>query len=426
MERELRQGRPARLLGQGQQPIANAGRPVPQPNKHYVGTYVTGQWLSMLGDSVAYTALAWWTALLHHAPQLLGWLTASEGLPMAGAFLAGGWLSDRFGALRMVGVADALRLVAMLSIGIAFASDHTSLLVLGPLFAVVGVGSGLFYPANGSVAPVIAGGELIRANRLLSLAERSTSLIGPPLAAAGVALLPIALLFVVNGLTYLASIVSAVWLAVRFSGQRSGYPFVRRPLGIRQALGDDRVRALLLLSLLASGICNALLAVGIPVYVSGHGSRAVILSSLLVAYGLGAVIGTTFSGKHRLLRPAIVPAFMGLVALLFGTLVLVPYPEALGVLFLIGVVWGAEAVLYRTLIQVSVTRSLLGRVIALSALCSMGGAAIWQAIAGETAATYGPPALLIGLPTIALATALIVLIWIRRLHVEPYEVVAGG
>jgi len=335
--------------------------------------------------------------------------------------MAGGWLSDRFGALRMVAVADALRFVAMLSVGVAFASDHANLLVLAPLFAVVGFGSGLFYPANGSVTPVIASGELMRANRLLSLAERSSGLIGPPLAAAGVVLVPIALLFVINGLTYLASIAAAAWLAFRLGSQGLGHPSSRRSLDLRQVVGNDRVRALLVLSLLTSGICNALLAVGIPVYVSAHGRQVVILSSLLVAYGVGAVAGTTLSNQRRFLRPEIVPGLMGLVALLFGTLVLIPYPTALIVLFLIGVAWGAETVLYRTLIQVSVNPSLLGRVIALSALCSMGGAAMWQAVAGETAANYGPPALLTGLPAIAFASALAVLIWVRRMQVGPVD-----
>jgi MFS family permease len=386
--------------------------PLRRPARGRIWLYGFGQWLSMIGDATAYTALAWWSAVLHHSPALLGWISAAEGIPMALVFLVGGWLADRFGPLRLIVVADMLRLTTMALIGYAFAIGSTDVTVLAPLFAVIGVGAGLYYPASGAAVPLVAAGALAQGNRVLALAERSSSLLGPGLAAIAVSAVAMPAVFYINSASYLASALTAAWILGGGVSRRAAVAKERfRPTQAGMAFRTimrSPVRWLIALSLFGSAACNSILSVGVPSYSGSLNGSPAVLSSLLVAYGIGSILGTVISTGVRIRPTLLVPGSIALVGALFGALATTrSLPLAILLLLLIGVLWGTETVWYRTLLQRAATTQAMARTVAVSSLASMGGGAVWQAIAGQIGAAGGPRALLLSMGGIAVAAGLL-------------------
>ena len=101
-------------------------------------------------------------------PQQAGNLLAAIGMGTIAFVLAGGWLSDRFGAQRLLYVASALAACGMLLMSIT--SDMRGLYLIG---SIVGAGIGLFMTANWALANRLA--PPAHAGRFLGLTNVATA-----------------------------------------------------------------------------------------------------------------------------------------------------------------------------------------------------------------------------------------------------------
>ena len=143
-------------------------------------TVFIGQAVSSLGSALVPVALAF--AVLHQSRSAsdLGWVLASEQAAGLLLFLFGGVIADRFPRRTVMIVADSIRAVGEVTLGLLFVLGRPPIVVIAALAAVQGLAGGVFTPAAMSLTPAVASTDnLQQANMLGSMASNMTSVIGP-------------------------------------------------------------------------------------------------------------------------------------------------------------------------------------------------------------------------------------------------------
>src|SRR6185312_3503849 len=127
----------------------------------------TGMTASLVGDFVFLVAYPWQTYQLTSSPAALGWISALYFAPTVLLVTVGGVLTDRMERRRMMIAADVLRAAATATGAALAITGHLTLVELGAVVAVGGVGQALFAPAFGSIVPdIVPQALLAQANSL--------------------------------------------------------------------------------------------------------------------------------------------------------------------------------------------------------------------------------------------------------------------
>src|SRR5207247_7488568 len=176
----------------------------------------TGMTTSLLGDFVFLIAYPWQTYQLTNDPAVLGWISAAYFAPTVLFLTVGGVLTDRVERRRMMIAADSLRAVAT-GIGAALAiTHHLTLVELGAVVAIGGLGQALFAPAFGSIVPDIVPQQLLaQANSLDMFVRTSAGLVGPAIAGVVIATAGAGWAFAIDAGTFVASAATALALTAR-------------------------------------------------------------------------------------------------------------------------------------------------------------------------------------------------------------------
>lgn len=255
-----------------------------------------GQSLSAIGDQLMRMAVIWLSVQLAGAGA--GFVASAESAAvLVTALFAGAW-TERWDPRRTMIGADLIRAVLCLLPVIAAAMGRLDLLVLIlPAVAVAGL-RGVFDPAMQASLPRLAQGRLLLgANALMDATARIARLVGPALAGALAAVMPVVGLLAVNAVSFLAS-------AVAIASLKRELP-VRRPEGSHSRLqllmrGVHAVRAkpvfvyLLFLSGVVSGLWMVALWLCVPLVVQRAGLSGFGLSGLGV---VGLIMGSYGAGN---------------------------------------------------------------------------------------------------------------------------------
>jgi len=139
-----------------------------------------GQFMSTIGDYCFAIALPWLVLSHGGTTVLLGTVLTFYGVPRTILIPFGGILSDKLGCRTLMLIADAVRLPSLALLGV-FADMHMiSILDLGPVAALIGVGAGLFTPASYVIIPSLLPEEKLSAgNALFSTVTEVASVLGP-------------------------------------------------------------------------------------------------------------------------------------------------------------------------------------------------------------------------------------------------------
>ncbi|HVB45002.1 MAG TPA: MFS transporter [Streptosporangiaceae bacterium] len=388
-----------------------------------------GQLTSTVGDYCYAVALPWLVLSTHGGPALLGAVLACYGIPRTVLIPAGGVLADKFGPRTVMLASDAIRcgLAGWLAI---LATRHShSLVLLGPVAALLGAGAGAFIPASYSIMPTILRPEELPAGNSLSTAMvQLGSLTGPVLggilvAAAGPApaLAVDAVSFAVSaiGLALIGSPNLATAIARGASAAGSAAParpdLTPGPVGGHSAIApgelttthqDSQNDALKLWPFLRQArLLQAIVLVAVVANITTGGTFEVALpalahqrygasgyGALIACFGGGMLVGTLAASRgDKLQRPAVVAlnAFLVEAALTC----LVPFAGLAGaglVLALFGMCNGFGNIVVITLIQQWAPSQLLGRVMSLVMLAGLGIFPASVAIAGVLVRQLGP------------------------------------
>jgi len=170
--------------------------------------------LSSIGDQAYAVAFAW--IAVETFGTAAGWLVALGPLVLLLTLLFGGRLADGWAPLRAMIGADVIRAIVLLAVvAVWSAAGVPSPAALIAAVVALSAGQAVFRPALQAVVPAIADRDALpTANALLDATERIARLIGPALAGALAALLPIRHLLTVDAVSFLCS-AAALWAIQR-------------------------------------------------------------------------------------------------------------------------------------------------------------------------------------------------------------------
>lgn len=369
-----------------------------------------GQLGSTIGDFCYAVALPWLVLSAHGGTVLLGTVLACYGVPRTVLIPVGGILADRFSPRVVMLVADVVRCVLVAVLAVFAARSLVSIAFLGPVAAVIGAGEGLFLPASAAIMPTLLPSEQLQAGNGLSAAMiQIGSLIGPVLGGILVSTTGSTAAFGVDAASFA---VSAGSLALMRGRQAAAFQAEAEPAAAtddttaavpeheqerqtsiwRFFLGARVLQAIVLISVLANFVIAGAFEVALPALAherfgpAGYGA-------LIACFGIGSLGGTLTAAKLRGLRRPAMGACAGFV--IGGIAVaFVPFLGGLPGAAAAALVFGAAGyfgnVVVVTLLQQWAPAHLLGRVMSLVMLASIGAFPASVALSGVIVRHIGP------------------------------------
>jgi macrolide resistance protein len=262
----------------------------------FLGLLTSGT-LGLLGNAIASVALPWFVLTLTQSPLTAGIASAAGLLTLvAGAFF-GGRLIDHYGARMVALVAALVSACAIAAVPVLHETGFLSVALLVALIALGALFEGPGMTAEESRKPELvrlAGMRFEKATAIDSLIEAGTTLAGPLIAGAAIALVgtPVTLWFVAA-----CSFAGAITIGLSLPRRRA-IVTVRRQDGLRSAfagvaflLGDSLLRPLLLFATAFVAAAAALSTIVMPAFFLTSGKPALDLGLFLAILGGAGMLG---------------------------------------------------------------------------------------------------------------------------------------
>ncbi|MEV0650449.1 MFS transporter [Phytomonospora sp. NPDC050363] len=356
----------------------------------WLGAYTT----SITGDLVYFLALSW--AVTRAAgPAEVGAVLAAGAVPRALLMLGGGVLADRFGPRRVVIASDLIRCVVILAAaGIAYSGGGLWLLFAVAL--IFGAADALFIPAVGALPPRLTDpGQLTRVQAMRSLALRIGNGLGPLLAALVLTWAGAPAGFALAGLLFALSLVLLATLRLRPAPSdvdSSGGAWRDFRDGLRYLRTDRRLLPLVAVIGLGEMCFSGPVAAGLVLLTGERDWGAGVLGALLSAFSVGGAV----SGLLLVAFPAVRRPGPAMAASLTASGVLVAATGfvpgaglAIACSGALGLAGGVAMVLGAGELQIRTEPRYLGRVTAVTSLCTLGLSPILLPLAGLVSARWG-------------------------------------
>lgn len=367
---------------------------------------IAGQTISRLGDQFYFVALPWLVLRVSdvaHAAASLA-LVSGVSAAMLGLFtLAGGVLADRYGPRALMLGSDVARLITISVLAALALVSTPPLWVLILLSALLGIAGGLFYPASSAMVPfLVPARDLQAGNSFEQLTLQVSNFVGPGVAGVVLGATRLALGFVIDAVSFLASVVSL--LLIRMPRQARDARAATQPVERRKDSGlhdlgeafqfvrsSQFLFTLLSLSLLANFAVNGLFEVALPLLLKqwvGIANGPWALGVTIGGFGLGSVIGAVTAGMATRLRHKALVAIAPLLpvaALIGGAPFLGGVLPLAGAFAVIGVLIGLSNVLFITVIQRLIPMEMMGRMMSFVMLGSFVGTPLSIAAYGVAA-----------------------------------------
>lgn len=364
-------------------------------SRHFLG-FAIAMSFSALGDSAWYIALTW-TLIQHASPGRTGLLLAVAGLPRLIMLLGGGVIADRYGAKRLMVLADLLRCLVMLLAAVLIALAGPSLSVLFVAALLLALFSAFFIPASGAVRPLLLEDrDLVRGNAVFSFGSSGGQALGSPIGAGLIALAGVPLVALVNAASFAVSAVAA-W-RVRYVRQPASQPVQRPP--VLRSFGDGfrylRTQRRLALVVLVVGLtelsCAPPVNVGLVLLAPKLHQAAGGAGLLLTGYTVGAigslVLTMVWPPKRRSGASLVLGTLLaGLTVASIGFLHSLPI--ALLMYLVLGISTGQLGVVLMSMLQRWCDRAVTGRVMAVVSIVSFGSVPVANLLTGWLVSSIG-------------------------------------
>ena len=372
--------------------------------------------LSSIGDQFDLIAFPWLVLLLAGDPLAVGTVIAVGNAPTVLFMLLGGGLVDRFSPRRIMQASNLLRLLLGASLAALILTGQIALWLIYPLALLKGLADALYYPAQGALLPrVVPPGQLRQANAVVHTTFELSGILGPALAGALIALfsnggsmpatagLPgaadanltgLALVFAGVAVVFLLSALLLTALRPDTAAADAADPDAETG-GILRSIGQGIkfVRAdaaMFTLFLLIAGIellIEGPVIVGIPILANSKMPQgALALGVIVSAYAGGALIGSALAGllpapKRGLgLLLIFLFALSGLLVMPFGFLSSMLLAAVIALI--IGLGGGYTDVIFATWLQARTPQRMLGRVMSLLMIATVGLGPVSNVLAG--------------------------------------------
>ena len=349
-----------------------------------------GQGTSFVGDAVSMIALVVLVVQITGSASAVGGALVARLLPTILSPLAG-VLADRLDRRIVLVASDLAR--AVLVLGLVFARDLATIYVL---VFLMGLARAVFNPTVRAAFPsVVGGGDLTRANALISGTFSVSETAGPALGGLLVATVGTDAAFVLDAVTYLvsATLLSLTPLA-RPQREEDGAGFGEDlKAGFTYLAGARVPLAMVLGAFLTVLTINITLPAEVFLARETFEAGNVGYGLLVGVWGGGMVLGSALMAalgdRVRLLPFYFVGVFVSALALV-GVGISPTFAFALGALVVAGVANGTENVTTVTILQKRVPDAFLGRVFSVNFLGFSVGEAFAYAAGGAIMDASGP------------------------------------
>ncbi|MGC1375084.1 MAG: MFS transporter [Anaerolineales bacterium] len=358
-----------------------------------------GSSISILGSQFSLIALPWLVLQLTGDPLALGIVLALGGIPRALFMLVGGAIVDRFSPRITLLICDWVNFVMTGLIAALVFTGFMQVWMIYIFSLITGLVSGFVIPASNSIVPFLVAEEDLQAGNSISAgSSQLAQLIGPALAgiiigAYSQSTFGIVIAFLLDSLTF---VVSAVALMMMHTGHKqisdAAKPRETIWASIRLAFAylweHTGLKFMFIVMALANFLFVGPLLVGIPVLADQRlpeGARA--FGFLMSAYAGGNLAGFILggvlpkpSGRGLSIFVVSLLAAFGVVLVNLGWITLT-WVDFLLILAL-GIGNGYISLIIFTWMQQRTPREMLGRIMSIVMLASMGLVPLSQAISG--------------------------------------------
>lgn len=376
-----------------------------------------GQGISFVGDAISLVAIVILVVQITGSASSVGVLLFARFVPMLASPLVG-VMADRFDRRTILVVSDLSR--ALLVVAVIFVQDP---LILYVLVFLMGVGRVFFNPTIRAAFPgVVGGGDLTRANAIISGTFSTSIALGPALGGLLVATVGLEAAFLLDAVSYA---VSAAFLAsiplpspqreeeASFSGElRAGFGYLS---------GAPVPLAIVLGAFLVILTINATVPAEIFLAKETFGAGDIGYGLLVGLWGGGMVLGSaliaTLGDRTNLLFFYFLGIFVSAAA--FAVTGFAPtFAVALVALAVAGIANGTDNVTTDTILQKQVPDAFLGRVFSVRFLTYSTGEVLAYGAGGLIVDAVGPRStyLLAGIATVAVG--LLILLFVSLVPTE--------
>lgn len=365
-----------------------------------------GQFVSQTGSQLFAIASFFWIKHATGSASLLGLMMMVLALPAVLLGPIAGTVADRYSRRSIIIVCDLLDGVVMLGLfALATLAPQAQSALLAALFGVtlfIGTVGTFFRPAISAAVPdLVPEDKVAPANSLFQGSLQLAMFVGQGLGGVLYRLLGAPLLFLANGISYLVSAGSELFIQIpqqaveRASGWKESVRAVKADtvLGFRYAWDRVGMRTLFLYATFQNFFMMPIITL-LPFYVENHlGARTDWYGYLIAAFGAGTLVGNLAAGVLRL-RPERRRDLLLLSFLLFDGIQIVLAATgtpagALAVVTLAGLFQGFGNIHIVTILQLTTPSQVRGRVFGLLATLSGAAAPLGMALAGFAADLTG-------------------------------------
>lgn len=346
-----------------------------------------GGTISQLGDVCFMVALPWLVLQMTGSGLALGSILMTLAIPRAALMLLGGAMSDKFSARTILIVSNS---VLSVCVGLVCALAWRHALQLWELYVLAftfGVADAFGTPALRVLLPKMVDREQIQsANAMLQSTTQVCTLGGAAIVGVLIAKWGIVSALAVDAVSFLFLIVALLTIPSA-TAARMQTPGLWRSIleGLAYVKGSVPLRSLIILVACVNFCITGALQVGLVAVAHTRFGSSVAFGLMVTAGAAGSLAGVTVAGmwKHGLPFAATVLSAAFVLGLLIAALALqLPLWAMLVTLVLIGSVAGYVNVHAVSWLQTTVLPEVLGRVMSVLGLSSIGVAPLSLAIGG--------------------------------------------
>jgi MFS family permease len=375
-----------------------------------------GQALSRLGDRIAPIALAFGVIESGGSAADLGIVVAAGTIPFALFALAAGVWADRVPRRGVMVFSDAIRAVVQAATAVLLLTGAAEVWMLAALAAVYGTGDAFFWPAmNGMLPETIGSDRLQEANALLGTAQSSSNILGPVIAGVLIAIADPGGAILLDGMTFLVSIVFLLRIAPREMPVADGAEDGGEEGFLEQLRGgwrEVRSRSWVWTVLIALAAYHVIVLPSVfvlgPILSDRELDGASDWATISAGFGIGSVVGQVLIYRLPFKRP-LRAAAIGLVVASTQAAIIgsgLPVLAIAGLEAVTGVAVSLAFTLWETSLQQHIPSRALSRVSSYDFTASAGLMPIGLALAGPLADGIGLHAALRLMSLVGVASAL--------------------
>jgi len=375
--------------------------------------------MSSIGTWMQIVAQGWLIYRLSHSPRLLALDQFLAGIPIFLFSIIGGVVADRTERRKILLVSQYIQMgsAATLTILVAFGLTHVWPILC--LSFVSGFAQAFGGPAYQALIPTLVDrDDMPNAIALNSIQFNLAVTVGPALAGMTLAHLGEKWCFGLNALSFLAPVISLSIISARYLPEKSGESmFKSLKQGIHFIWRQGAMVALIILAF-AMTFLSMPMRTYIPVFVKDIFHRGPeTYGNLLSLMGVGSIVGSlgvaslgNISKKGRFALSMLVLLGAGIAGFSFSKALPVSY----AMLLLVGASMMAVFATVTSLVQLSVTNEMRGRVMSVYNFAFRGGMPIGNLVSGWLVPAYTAPIVLGVNGFLLIAVALYFLLIQRR------------